>query len=162
SALRSGNRRRHDGYRSAPEKGIARLGRLAFCAFQQERWLTVNGDFFVEFERLFALGLFGKDQRLGWAGEEGPLRQSGHGCVDSTRATGPLYPTGSWISHPSKLDNFTTILLELRARPSGESLVRYSPQWVTDHAPATGSVLCGARPSCSNWNRTTGRAGCRR
>ena len=76
-------------------------------------------------------------------------------------STGPRPPTilqRSGDFPAAKLDNFTGILLELRARPSGESLLRNSPQWVTDHAPVTGSVLCGARPSHSDRNRTAGCA----
>ena len=48
------------------------------------------------------------------------------GSGDSAHYTPPIqsFPSGA------KLDNFTGILLELRARPSGESLLRYSPQWV--------------------------------
>jgi hypothetical protein len=79
-------------------------------------------------------------------------------CVGSPRAGRLTIPQRFGDFPAGKLDNFTSILLELRARPSGESLLRYSPQWVTDHAPVTGSVLCGARPGCSDWNRTARRA----
>src|SRR6478672_8659210 len=108
---------------------------------------------------MLALAVYGEHQRPRRAAQEGRLRESGHRMVCGSTGPRPLtMPHGFGDFTAAKLDNFTGILLELRALPSGESLLRYSPQWVTDHAPVTGSDLCGARPSHSDRNRTAGCA----
>ena len=114
-------RDRDDRYGAAAEKGIACVDRMPFTAFQQEGRLGGRRNFFVQIEWLLPLALYGKHQRSGCAAKEGGLRESGHVVRRLDSRERSLYSTNSVISQRFKLDNFTGILLELRARPSGES-----------------------------------------